>query len=127
MCKRKTSSNNQGAMMRVTIEMIMNGLEKIRSGYEIIVNTDGEIRARSMRTGFTCGLITALARTNGMTAYEDVEAAGKMRIPHSVLNTIQKAADKAPGMNSAVRGQLNKLAYNDEMIDLIDSFALAGE
>ena len=111
--------------MRLTIDMIIDGLETIRSRYEIIVNGDGEIRAR--RNGFVCGLVTALARSHGMTAFDDIEAAGKMRISHSILNTIQKAADKAPGMNSAVRGRLNKLAYNDEMIDLIDSFALAGE
>jgi hypothetical protein len=105
--------------MAATIQEIISGLETIRSRYEIVVNADGEIRAR--RNGFVCGLITALARTNGMTAYDDIEAAGKMGIKHGVLNTIQKAADKAPGMNVGIRSQLNKLAFNDETAELLES------
>jgi len=91
--------------MRMTIDEIINNVGLVAQKYELVEDVDGSIRVKKP-AGNKVGLITAIAHLKGVSAYDDIEAAGRMCIPHGVVNTIQKAADKAPGYNSAVRGRI---------------------
>lgn len=76
-----------------------------------LIDDNGTVRV--VRNGRNISLIRGVAYACEVHADDDIEAGGKLGLKHGLINTIQKAAENAPGCNSGLRGQLRGLALLD--------------
>lgn len=76
-----------------------------------LVDDNGTVRV--LRNGKNVSLIRGVAYACGQHAYDDIEAGAKIGLKHGLINTIQKAAEDAPGCNSGLRGRLRGVAMLD--------------
>ena len=76
-----------------------------------LIDDNGTVYA--VRNGRNISLIRGVAYACGVHAHDDMEAGGKLGLKHGLINTIQKAAENAPGCNSGLRGLLRSVSMLD--------------